>query len=265
MSSSRPSGDLTCQTCGESFGWEAPDLWPFGPPAVCPRCRKIRQEEEAARLEAEWQRQQAEFTRERELREVTFYQERGQLGKRPAGLTLADFDRAPHNEEAFAVASRWLEDPDRSNLIVTGPVGAGKSFLAACLYGELIGEGRLIPTLWLSAPHLLSRVKRGFHNKSDREATDKLIGLAQRVPVLILDDLGKTHTASSASWVEDQLYDIVDVRYGECLPTVITTEWRAEALAELVGTSVVSRLVHDASLAGLKEPTHAYRRPKEAS
>lgn len=56
------------------------------------------------------------------------------------------------------------------------------------------------------------------------------------------------------------MYTVFDARYRENLPTVITTEWKSDALADRVGLSVVSRLEDGALVAGLK--ADRWRKPR---
>ena len=249
--------ELICTVCGATFVWKKPSAsWPFGSPTECPVCVTAREAtEEAERL--------ATMERTVTLERVARYQERGDVGERLRGLSLAQFPVAPHNQTAHRVVLEWRDAAPEDPLILVGPVGSGKTYLAACLYGDLTSDAYLRPTLWVSVPHLLHQMKRGFRDEDERSRVNDTVRWAQQAPILFLDDLGKTHRGQSVSWVEDQLYDIVDARYSNCLPTVVTTEWQAAALKDLVGESVVSRLLHGAWIAGISAPAKPYRRPRE--
>ncbi|MBN1459027.1 MAG: ATP-binding protein [Armatimonadetes bacterium] len=220
---------------------------------LCPDCEVlwgIQAEQEAAAEEAKRRRAQ-----------VDHYLGRSDLPDRLQMATFATFGRTRGNSQALEVSRRWMELKERPNLIIHGPIGSGKSYLAACVFHGLLE--RQVPALWLRAPMLLAQIKRGFRYEDAREQADELCRLAARAELLFLDDLGKTHPGRDVSWVEEQLYLIVDRRYGDMLPTVVTTEWEYELLAERVGESVASRLLEGALLVGLEAPTRPYRQQKE--
>jgi len=65
-----------------------------------------------------------------------------------------------------------------------GPPGNGKTHLAAAAVNRLITQGRAV--LFTTAPELLAMIRDGF----DAGQAENLIGLCQRVPWLVVDDLG---------------------------------------------------------------------------
>lgn len=173
-----------------------------------------------------------------------------ELGSRLERVSFATFSEAEHNHEARAVADTWLSADPMPNLIITGPIACGKSYLAACVHRAL--HDREIFALWLNALSI----------KGIGDSPERLRQIAGSVPVLVLDDLGKVHPGKQVSWVEECYYAVVDARYREERPTVVTTEWRSDALAERVGSSVVTRLEHGAIVAGIRRPATPYRRPQ---
>ncbi|MBN1631246.1 MAG: ATP-binding protein [Thermoleophilia bacterium] len=255
-SGSRTVVEVTCTICGRSFTCEqhyvsyAGETRPVPPPTVCPECTK--QAEYAQAL----QERQAWFDRT-----MARYRD-GHLGTRLAGASFNDFIAGPHNAAALEAAQRWLPAEPRPNLLLVGPVQSGKSYVAACIHNALLAAQQ--PAYWLNAESLVSRIRRGF---TDREATMKANRwqeTAETAPVLFLDDLGKAHPGKDISWVEETFYSIIEARYRDELPTVVTTEWKAAALTERVGESVVSRLAHGAWAVGIDRPPTPYRRTVEA-
>ena len=233
MVSGSETVEVTCERCGEPFEYEQhyvrylEETRPVPVAPVCPACR------EAERLE-----QEASYALRRFEQAMARYRD-GHLGSRLAGASFAAFQEGPHNAAALEAAQRWLSADPRPNLLLVGPVQSGKSYLVA-------------------------RIRRGF---TDREATvtaNRWQENAETAPVLVLDDLGKVHPGRDVSWVEDTFYGITEARYRDELPTVVTTEWTATALAERVGESVVSRLEHGAWAVGMKRPPTPYRRTVEA-
>lgn len=146
-----------------------------------------------------------------------------------------------------AVRDDWLQPHlagARCNLILSGPVGSGKTGLAIATGRRLCDEG--IPVsfiVWRDAlAHLRQSFGRGFDPPDLREFYS--------VPVLILDDLGAERPTE---WARDELATLIEQRYRRQAPMIVTTNLAGEALAQrlgrddkLIGDRIVSRLQHGA-------------------
>ncbi|MHB1344975.1 MAG: ATP-binding protein [Thermoleophilia bacterium] len=207
------------------------------------------------------QEAEEQLAQERHVQAMNEHGEASHLGARLAQATFEVFNVSDPNRAALETARTWLATSPLPNLLIVGPTGAGKSYLAACLWNALMQDGR--PALWIRVAALMNDIKRGFHDPEARAQADRLYRLAQHAQILFLDDLGKAHPGRDTSWIEEQLYGIVDARYCDLLPTVLTSEFRGDALQERIGRSVVSRLEHDAVVAGLAKPGIPYRRPRQ--
>ncbi len=180
------------------------------------------------------------------------WRERSELGRR-LEAARDSYQVTDANRSAKAQVDTWVEKPT-CNCIIVGPIGCGKSFLMAHAFFRL--QQDYAPAYWLSVPRLFEAIKAGYDGGGN---AGLLIGWAKKAPVLFLDDLGKVHS-QNVSWVEEQLYSIVDVRYCDELPTVVTTEYAGAALRQRVGESVITRLEHGAVVAGIKKPASSYRK-----
>ena len=67
---------------------------------------------------------------------------------------------------------------------------------------------------------------------STRETVAQVMGQYASVGLLLLDDLGKEVPTQRAV---SRLWELIDRRYGEMLPTIITSQYRPEALAQNLG------------------------------
>ncbi len=246
----------TCERCEQPFEYEQHyvrylgETRPVPVATLCPACR-----------EAELNAQVLEEKRRRFDRAMARYRD-GHLGSRLAGASFAAFLEGPHNAAALEMAQRWLGQAPRPNLLIVGPVGSGKSYLAACIHNALLAGQQ--PVHWLNAGSLVTRIRRGFTDPEATARANRWLENAETAPVLVLDDLGKVHPGKDVSWVEETFYGIAEARYRDELPTVVTTEWKSGALAERVGASVVSRLAHGAWAVGIDRPPTPYRRTAEA-
>lgn len=142
------------------------------------------------------------------------------------------YDRALWAE---LVTLRFMEDAN--NVIVMGPVGVGKTFMANAL-GHIACRRRH-SVLMLRADQMLKRLKAARLDHSHDEELRKLI----RVDLLIIDDFALTQLDQ----IETQdVYDIVVERHLRT-STIVTSnrdagEWLAAMTDPLLAQSAIDRL-----------------------
>jgi hypothetical protein len=151
-------------------------------------------------------------------------------------------DTAPDQLKAAQVRA-WLAEADEGvNLLITGPVGTGKTGLAIGALWELheVGKPNL---LFQSVPSLLDAMRPGG-------ADEGLMRSCQRAGVLVLDDIGAEKTSE---WVRERLYVLINARYEAELPTIITTNMDLVGLAsaDVLGERTVSRLAEAVTVVAL--------------
>jgi DNA replication protein DnaC len=151
-----------------------------------------------------------------QLRHMTFesFLLRGRVGISP---------RAEQSlKEAYTHAHAFAETRQRW-LLLEGGFGCGKTHLAAAIANFAVDHG--IPTLFLTAPDLLDWLRATFEN-SDESYTDRF-EMIRQVPLLVMDDFG---TQNATSWAKEKMFQLLDYRYVNQLPTVITTNMRIEEI-----------------------------------
>jgi DNA replication protein DnaC len=127
----------------------------------------------------------------------------------------------------------WLAGaPDGAGLLLAGPTGTGKTHEA---YGAV--------RAWAAAVTAPSGVVV-FGNVADlldraRPGGDLTVPGIAAADLLLLDDLG---AFKASEWTAEALYRIVDKRWAECLPTLVTTNMPPADLAAWVGDRLASRL-----------------------
>ncbi|SRR5579884_3210282 len=107
-----------------------------------------------------------------------------------------------------------------------GPPGGGKTCAAALIAMHVKGTSALWP-----GQRLLERIKHTFREDaqiSTWEFTERLIEL----DLLIIDDLAATNPTP---WALEQLYVIIDERYRNLAPVVITTDQTVDELEQHLG------------------------------
>ena len=156
-------------------------------------------------------------------------------------------------ERAFEQARGFARSLD-GWLLVTGGFGVGKTHLAAAIANECVALG--VPTLFLTVPDLLDSLRYTFDSEetSFEEHFDRL----RRAPLLILDDFG-THNATE--WAREKLFQILNYRYINRLPLVVTSNLPLE---ELEGR-IRSRLSDPELVRHVRLVAPDYRRPVDDS
>ena len=182
------------------------------------------------------------------------------LGRIPASMrermTFESFqvaaDGSLTNEERQALSGthayvqRWAErDRPDGWLLLLGPCGVGKTHLAVAAAVERQSRGDDV--FFATVADLLDQLRGTFSEDSPIAHAD----LMQRIRtsrLLVLDDMGsERHTP----FAEDKLFQIVNHRYEERLPTIVTTsvfpvdldDMRPRIASRLLDRMVVTTLV----------------------
>jgi DNA replication protein DnaC len=132
--------------------------------------------------------------------------------------------------------------------------GVGKTHLAVSIAQTIIdrwnGTPMSCPIQFVTEPQLLLNITSTYNyspeEKTYRDTEEKIIQKAIRVPLLIIDDLGK-RTPSNPEFVRRIMFSIIDGRYSNNLPLVLTTNMSPEALRLYLGggkdESCIDRLI----------------------
>ena len=144
-----------------------------------------------------------------ELKELTFetFKARGRkgLGELQANSLEMAYNQARHYAQSL---NGWL--------LLQGGYGCGKTHLAAAVANYAVGMG--VPTLFLTVPDLLDTLRFAYNDADTTfEARFEEIRNAR---LLILDDFG---TQNATGWAQEKLFQIINYRYINKLPTVVTT------------------------------------------
>ena len=132
-----------------------------------------------------------------------------------AGDTFADYTVTDGNRKAVE-AARWMLADGGRGVFLYGEKGTGKTKLAAIIANERAGAGK--PVLFASVPDLMADIRASFASGG----TSERVQTVKETPFLVLDDLG---AEKMTEWVGEQLFCIVNHRYNEQLPTVVTSNY----------------------------------------
>jgi DNA replication protein DnaC len=222
-------GDPACPLC-RGVGYLRQDL-PVGHPEfgklkTC-TCRN-------AEVSQQVYRRLYALSRLEELKHLTFesFKPRGHVGLRPA--QAQSLEVAHNHARQFAEAIRgWL--------VLQGGYGCGKTHLAAAIGNFAVSMG--VPTLFLTVPDLLDTLRFAY---DDPEATfEQRFDEIRTAPLLIMDDFG---TQNATAWAQEKLFQILNYRYINRLPLVVTTNLMLEQIegrirSRLEDPELVSRVL----------------------
>lgn len=135
--------------------------------------------------------------------------------------------------------SNWVRE--HHNVLITGPTGIGKSWLACALAHRACRDG--LRALYVRVPRFFRELVIA---KGDGRYP-KLIRALNRTDLLILDDLGTAHLNDEH---RRDMLEILDDRYG-VRSTLVTSQFPVEKWHELIGDptladAILDRLVHNA-------------------
>ena len=149
------------------------------------------------------------------------------VGRKYQELNFENFIVNLNNKNPVKMANDYInknKDKMLSNgLIIMGESGVGKTHLAAAIANKLIENDKIVLIGRLTT--LLDLIKETFRDNAKSE--NELIELYYNVDMIIIDDLG---TEKISSWALEKLYTIIQNRFENGLPIIITTRFDKKGL-----------------------------------
>lgn len=186
-----------------------------------------------------------------------------------AGLSKRNFNQRFRNyqpddgqtkafQAAREFAKTYIEGKnDGTGLLLIGGVGSGKTHLAAAIVNAVIdyvpisdydaagcGDGfrcGLTPssgTRFIGTVELMEQLRETY-NSSESGSAQEIIRRYQEARLLVLDDLG---AEKPSDWARERLFEIIDRRYNDCTPVVITTNADVQELYQKLGARICDRI-----------------------
>jgi len=164
-----------------------------------------------------------------------------------------DFDPdIPGLGEAYDAAVAFAQEPGHRWLFLYGPCGVGKTHLAVAI-AKYAMEYTKINAYFAVVPDLLDHLRATF-DPSSGTGYDERFAQIRNAPLLVLDDLG---TESATPWAREKLYQLINHRYVEQMPTVITSNVDQRKVDE----RIISRILDHRLTQYIEIDAADFRRP----
>lgn len=154
--------------------------------------------------------------------------------------------------QVTAWANQVINDPRTAGILfLTGPFGTGKTHEA---YGALRRVAEAGPDRFeliaLTAPDMYALMRPGGSDQGPEYEVKRLM----RIPLLLIDDLG---TEKISEFTEEATYRILNERYNECRPLIITSNLPVANpdgpdLKDQLGQRITSRLAQTTTVVAIR-------------
>jgi len=159
----------------------------------------------------------------------------------------------PSEKYAHQAIKRWLDEFHRRKspwLLLFGPPGTGKTRIQCALCINLIKKHPIAPLYW-STSDLVHQSQRYMEASRDDDMEDP-VDMAKRCDLLAYDDLGAEY---ETKWSVDVVAEVLDSRYLNGLPTLISTNLSMDHIADRYGVRTADRIQEMAQILTLDGPS----------
>lgn len=252
-----PEETYYCKFCNKKLGWKGL-VNPFEQFSIlswisvmdCNCIEFLKDKDMRKKIEEQKRIEQEELQRRQdELNKIKRVFKNSNMTKRGTKRTFNSFEVNKANRKAFEIAKKYTENWEKfkeegTGLIFIGKFGTGKTHLAFAIANELLNKG--IPVVFETLINLMEKIKLGYEKDADLGYYE-IIKLYCECDLLIIDDLGKEKLSE---WVLEKLFQIINTRYENMLPILITTNYNEKQIIKrlsynndgIAAESLVSRL-----------------------
>lgn len=160
------------------------------------------------------------------------------FSKRQMRNSFKTFEVTEENKQHVEAAKNYSRDfslDNPRNLILYGAAGRGKTHLTSAVVRNIAIKHPGLKIKFGSFMKMLMEIKsNGFSEENS------VVEAFKSFDLLVLDDLGKEHITD---WSKQILYLLINERYEDERPTIITTNCTSEELAKKIDPATISRLM----------------------
>jgi len=162
------------------------------------------------------------------------------IPKRFSNARLENYN-PKYNLDALNQAKLFAKQfPREKGLLFSGPVGTGKTHLAAAIANALIDK--LYSVYFGNVVDIMSFVKSTYNKESNLTEEEAINIMTKEVDLFIIDDLGKENSTNNTLAL---LYQLINRVYDNQKSIIITTNYNSIDLARKLGErgqAIVSRI-----------------------
>lgn len=140
----------------------------------------------------------------------------------------------------YAQNFEQIRESENNWLVYLGESGCGKSHLSMAVANHLLAKP--IPVLYFPHVEGIKEMLKYFQQKSEGSINEKVEKM-KKAPVLIWDDLFKGREKPT-EWVLELVFEVINYRYLNLLPTIISSERVEHKLLEVdmaIGSRILER------------------------
>lgn len=248
-------GLIFCKHCNTPRTWISDD-GSFKVRCLC-KCQKDKQQELEKQIQAA-----LEFEKIKSLKELSL------LGRRYTNSSFENLDM--NRPQSFVKAVKrcksycdnWdLVKKQGYGIYLFGSVGTGKTELVACICNALVA--RLVPVIITNFLEISKKLRDSYNREVETE--NEIISRLAKVELLIIDDIGseKLVKNNKESFMQEKIYDIVNRRYINKMPTIFTSNYSIQQLIDERGLEIrTADRIAEMSNAVMKLDGSSYRETK---
>jgi len=152
--------------------------------------------------------------------------------------------KLPEQKEALDLVRGFTENFNKALdigqwLLLIGNVGTGKTHLAVAAMNEVMRKGHT--ARYIKVRRLIQLIKDNWTTRTQAESV--LLKPFVDADLLVLDEIGVQFASKTE---QDILYDLLDGRYEEKKPVIITTNLDYDRFSEVVGVRILDRVLDGA-------------------
>lgn len=226
--------DLTlmiCKECGEPQQKEIDILGVSRKVPVLCRCKKERIEQQTKEEQSREKQDKLRQLFTNSLMDHKFNSE-----------TFENWDFKKGDKKMYNLGIKYCEKfqgvkKEGLGFLFYGTPGNGKTFLSNCIANRLLNN--MYPVICVSINALLERIRKTY-SKWGQEGEDTILNALSIADLLIIDDLG---TEQDTDWSRSRIYNIIDNRYRNGFPLIISTNKSIDQLKNMYHERTIDRLL----------------------